>query len=372
MGLNGARTHPMTGYILYGSQASLFTGKARGYMNWKGVAFEEQVVTETIMKTVILPNVGWPVVPVLQTPDGRIVQDTADIIAEIETAHPEPSVMPDGPVQRFASLLMQVFGDQWLLLPAMHYRWNYNEDWIFTEFGRSVAPDAPVSEQYAIGKKRGERFRAMVPLLGIDEVTIPGIEASYEQFLTEFSAHLESCDFVFGDRPSLADFALLGPLYAHLYRDPASRVVMERVAPNVARWTERTISGQKHGGELTGNDAIPETLVPIFQRHAAEHFPVLAATNDLFEKWCEAASSGDEVPRSFGKVPFVAGGCEGQTLALSFSLFRLQAALDTLENLSGDDRARAEGFLAHIHGEDLLSFNMAHRLERKNCKLYLA
>jgi len=367
----------MTGYILYGSQASLFTGKARGYMNWKGLAFEEQAVTETIMKTVILPHVGWPVIPVLQTPDGRIVQDTADIIAEIETAYPEPSVMPDGPVQRFASLLMQVFGDQWLLMPAMHYRWNYNEDWIFTEFGRSTAPDVPESEQYTIGKQRGEKFRSMVPLLGIDETTIPGIEASYEQFLTEFSAHLQNNDYVFGGRPSLADFALLGPLYAHLYRDPASREVMERVAPNVARWVERTISSQSHvgsqnGGDLIGDDMIPYTLLPLFQRHAAEHFPVLADTIILFDRWCETASSGDEVPRSFGQVPFVVGGCEGQTLALSFSLLRLQAVLDALENLSDTDRKDAEAFLTRIHGGDLLSFRMNHRLERKNSKLCLA
>jgi glutathione S-transferase len=361
----------MTDFILYGSQASLFTGKVRGYMNWKGVSFEEKAVDETIMKTVILPNVGWPVVPVLQTPDGRIVQDTADIIAEIESSHSEPSVMPAGPVQRFASLLMQVFADQWLLLPAMHYRWNYNEDWIFTEFGRSSAPDAPASEHYAIGKQRGERFRAMVPLLGIDETTIPGIEASYEQFLSEFSAHLEEYDYVFGDRPSLADFALLGPLYAHLYRDPASREIMERVAPNVARWTERTISGQNREGDLLGGDVVPETLAPMFKRHSAEHFPVLEATTQLFDTWCETASSGDEVPRSFGKVPFVAGGCEGQTLALSFSLFRLQAALDALQELSGNDRANAEAFLTSVDGEKLLSFKLNRRLERKNCKLCL-
>jgi len=55
----------LTDYILYGSQASLFTGKARAYMQWKGVDFEERPVTETVMKTVILPNVGWAVIPVI-------------------------------------------------------------------------------------------------------------------------------------------------------------------------------------------------------------------------------------------------------------------------------------------------------------------
>ncbi|MGJ8596137.1 glutathione S-transferase family protein [Sulfitobacter sp.] len=362
----------MTNFVLYGSQASLFTGKVRGYMNWKGLTYEEKAVDETIMKTVILPHVGWPVIPVLQTPDGRVVQDTADIIAEIEATYPEPSVMPAGPVQRFASLLMQVFADQWLLLPAMHYRWNYNEDWISTEFGRSTAPDASATEQHAIGKKRGEKFRAMVPLLGIDEATIPGIESSYEQFLSEFSTHLEQHDYVFGSRPSFADFSLLGPLYAHLYRDPASREVMERVAPRVARWTERTISGEDRDGYLIGNDTIPETLEPLFRRHSAEHLPVLAAVNTLFDQWSATASSGDELPRSFGRVPFTAGGSEGQTLALSFSLFRLQAALDALQGLSDSDRANAEGFLKRINAEELLSFKIGKLLVRKNCKLCLA
>jgi len=341
-------------------------------MNWKGIAFEERAVDESVMKTVILPHVGWPVVPVLQTPDGRIIQDTADIIAEIETAFPEPSVMPDGPIQRFASLLMQVFGDQWLVLPAMHYRWNYNEDWIFTEFGRTTAIDAPANEHYAIGEKIGERFRAMVPMLGISETTIPGIESSYEAFLAEFSAHLEQFEYVFGDRPSLADFTLIGPLYAHLYRDPESRKTMERVAPRVARWVERTISGQDHQGDLIDNDTIPNTLFPIFKRHSAEHMPVLEATNRLFAQWSETASSGDEVPRGLGTAPFHVGGCEGQTMARSFSLFRLQTALDSLAEMSNNDRAKAEAFLGSIDAKQLMSFEPNHRLVRKNCKVCLA
>lgn len=70
-------------------------------------------------------------------------------------------------------------------------------------------------------------------------------------------------------------------------------------------------------------------------------------------------------------VPFVAGGCEGQTLALSFSLFRLQAALDALDELSGNDRANAEAFLTSVDAEKLLLFKLNRRLERKNCKLCL-
>jgi len=254
----------------------------------------------------------------------------------------------------------------------MHYRWNYNEEWIYTQFGQSSAPDAPKDQHYAIGKKIGEKFRSMVPMLGITDATIPGIEKSYEAFLAEFSAHLEHHDFVFGARPSLADFTLIGPLYAHLYRDPASREIMERIAPPVARWVERTIAARANDAALIGGDTIPDTLFPMLKRHSAEHIPALEATHTLFAKWCETAASGDAVPRVLGLAPFSVEGFEGQTMARPFSLFRLQAALDELAAMSESDRAKAEAFLGNINAQTLMEFKLPRRLERKNCKLCLA
>lgn len=363
----------MSTYILYGSQASLFTGKVRGYLRWKGVPFEEISVTPEIMKSIIMECVGWPVIPVIKTPDGRIVQDTADIIAEVETANPEPRVMPEGSLQGFVSLLLELFADQWLNLPAMHYRWNYNEEWIYSEFGRSSAPDASPEEQYRFGKERGQYFRNFVPLMGISEETIPGIEASYEAFLADFTAHLEQHPFVLGQRPSLADFALLGPLYAHLYRDPASGEIMKRLSPKVADWTERTISGERGDGPLLSDDIIPETLLPIMARHMEEHLPVLVATNQLLADWALHVEPGAELPRAFdAKVPFSVAGHSGLMASRCFSLFRLQTALDCLSGLIGDERVKADNFLDQIGASPLKTLQISHRLERRNYRLMLA
>lgn len=362
----------MAQYTLYGSQASLFTGKARGYLRWKGVTFTELSVTPEIMKSVILKHVGWPVIPVMQTDDNRIIQDTADIIAEIETAEPGPSIMPDGPVQRFASELLHVYADNWLLIPAMHYRWNYNEEWIYSEFGRSSSPDETPAEQYRLGKERGQMFRGFVPMLGITPDTIPGIEASYEAFLAEFSAHLDVHPYLFGARPSLADFAFLGPLYAHLYRDPASGEIMERLAPKVADWTRRTIAGQGGDAPLLAQDIVPETLLPLMTRHMSEHLPVIAATNRQFTAWLETAAPGAELPRAFGQAAFTQGGRTGNIITNSFTLFRLQAALDIYAGLEGEARARADALLDTIGGGALKTFTLPARLERRNYKLHLA
>lgn len=362
----------MTEYTLYGSEVSLFSGKARGYLRWKGVSFTEHSPTTEIMKNVILKHVGWPVIPVLRTPDDRIVQDTADIIEEVERAEGGRSVLPEGPVQRFASHLLQVYGDQWLVIPAMHYRWNYNEEWIYSEFGRSSSPDETPEAQYRLGKERGQMFKGFVPMLGINEETIPGVEASYEAFLDEFSTHLETHPYLLGGRPSLADFSFLGPLYAHLYRDPASGEIMKRLAPQVADWTERTIAGERGSGNLMGGDQIPDTLAPLMKRHMTEHMPVLIATNEQFANWLESADPGAELPRAFGVTPFTQGGRTGNIITNSFSLFRLQAALDEYAAMDNAARAHADILLDDIGGSALKTFKLPARLERRNYKLHLA
>jgi hypothetical protein len=179
MARTGQEDQGMAAYVLYGSEVSLFSGKARAYLRWRGADFEERLATRDVYQNVILPKVGWPVIPVVEMADGALVQDTTDIIETIEARTPDgPRAIPTGPVQQVVSRLLDLFGDEWLVIPAMHYRWNYNEDWIYGEFGRTSAPDAPPAEQYAIGKKNGERFKGAVPMLGVNADTIPGVEAA--------------------------------------------------------------------------------------------------------------------------------------------------------------------------------------------------
>lgn len=358
-------------YTLYSSPPSLFSGKARAYLRWKGVPFTETLVTASVMKDVLLPTIGWPVIPAVKMPDGTLVQDTADIIDNIEATHPKPAVRPETPLQRFVTELLHTYADEWLTLPAMHYRWNYNNEWIIGEFGRSAAPDADADTQYQIGSKNANKFRGFVPVLGITPDTIPGIEASYLSFLDEFSAHLEHHDYLLGGRPSLADFAFYGPLYAHLYRDPASGEIMKSHAPKVAAWVERLLQGTKTDGEVLANDAIPETLLPILKRHVTEHLPVLIATNAMLGAWADANPDA-ELPRAFGMTPFSVEGCEGQTIAKPFSLFRLQAALDIYAAMTPAEKSKADSLLDNIGGSALKTFQITRRLERRNYKLSLA
>ncbi len=358
--------------ILYGSAPSLFSGKARAYLDWKAVDYRELTPDQKVRDSIIMPAVGRMVIPVMQLADGAILQDTTVIIDHYEAASPSPSVYPQTPRQHLAALLLECYGDEWLVIPAMHYRWNYNEEWIFSEFGRSMAPDATPEQQAAIGKSVGERFRGFVPMLGINEQTVPAIEASYEALLADLDAHFSQHDFLFGSRPSIGDYGLIGPLYAHLYRDPASGEIMQRLAPQVGRWVERMVNVETpRSGQFLAGDEVPQTVLPVLQRMMSEQLPNLVRIAELMAEWGKACTDR-ELPRAVGMAEYALGDVSSARMATPFSLWMVQRATDYLASLKGQDLASCEALLHEVGGAALLDFPMPFRLKFEDHRLYRA
>ena len=350
-------------HILYGSPASLFSGKARAYLDWKRVRYSERAPTAAIMQEKIIPAVGYPVIPVIEKDDGQLIQDTTVIIDHFEASEDGPGVYPDTPVQRLAALLLELHGDEWLVIPAMHYRWNYNEEWIYGEFGRSWMPEGTAEEQYAVGKENGQRFKGFVPMLGISETTIPAIEKSYEALLTDLDRHFAVHPYTLGTRPSIGDYGLIGPLYAHLYRDPESGKLMKRIAPNVAAWVERMIDvAEPLSGDFLPDDTIPETLVPVLRRLMGEHMPHLQAIARIYADWAKA-NPDDDIPRAVGMAPFEIEGVSGEKFASTFSLWMLERPLDFYRRLADGDRAAADALLDTIGGDGFRDFDLPAQVD---------
>lgn len=349
-------------HILYAAPLSLYSGKARAYLDWKNVDYREELSTPDVMRDIIIPRVGRPVIPVVKTANGEIIQDTSCIIDHFEATEPGPSVYPETPVQRLVALLLELFGDEWLVIPAMHYRWAYNEEWVYGEFGKVSLPNGTVEQQFEAGRERGKAFKGFVPVLGITPATIPAIEASYEALLTDLDAHFAAHDFLLGSRPSIGDYGLIGPLYAHLYRDPESGKLMKRIAPHVARWIERSVTVETPlSGDFLEGDEIPETLLPVLQRMMREQMPYLQSVAWLYRDWAEA-NPGSEVPRATGMTAFCVEGTESQRAALPFSLWMLQRPLDHYRGLQGPDRSAADALLNRVGGEIFKDFELPRRV----------
>ena len=73
-------------------------------------------------------------------------------------------------------------------------------------------------------------MRSATAAFGVSEELVPEIERSYEAFLGLLDAHLAGSPFLLGGHPTIADYGFMGPLYAHLARDPYPSVLMKRRA----------------------------------------------------------------------------------------------------------------------------------------------
>lgn len=360
-------------YILYGAQISYFTGKLRAYLQWKDIPFEEIAADGQVYRQVIVPEVGFPVIPVLRTPAGQLLQDTTEIIDALEAAHPQPTIRPPGPVQRFVALLLELHADEWLLIPAMHYRWHHNRAWAMRAFGELAAPQASPEEQLAVGQRIAVPFADAAVLLGAEPAMHAAVEASYEGLLAELDAHFQAAPCVLGARPCIADFALYGPLYAHLYRDPASGVLMRERAPHLAGWVERMRDGAvSREGAFPADDAVPPTLLPVLRRMAREQGPVLADTVHRLRAWMAEHPGTARVPRALGKHAFELEGAQGRRIVRPYSLWMLQRARDAYEDLSPDARMRADQLLAAAGFEAFAALPKAPRVERDGLSVALA
>ena len=360
-------------YQLYAAPLSLYSGKARGYLRWKNVAYCEVPCSREVYEQDLVPRIGFPIVPVLVTPDDVTVQDTTDIIDYVEAHEPGVSVYPVGSKQKLAALIMELYGDEFLVIAAMHYRWAYNKEYAWGEFGKALFPDMPAEQQFEAGKQAASKFMAFLPMLGISEKSISGIEKSYEAFLQAFDTHLAKHNFLFGSRPSIGDYGLLGPLYAHNYRDPKSGEHMERIAPRVADWARRTHAPQHPlSGDFLADDTIADTLLPMLKMFAAEQLPLLIDTAKELEKWADGKDSGTEIPRAIGGHEYTIGGVTETRALIPYSLWMLQRVTDYLANLSGTDKDAAIALLTSIGADALIDFKITPRLTRKNFKLAIA
>ena len=360
-------------YTLYAAELSYFSGKARCYMRYKDLNWEEQLPTREIQKTVILPNIGAPIIPVLATADGQYIQDTSDIIDFLEARHPGHPIYPDTPKQKLVALLLELFGDEWLVIPAMHYRWSYLDqqyDFIMGQFGSTSSPNSSHEEQVAIGEKVSQQFRGIVPVLGVNEQTIPGIELAHMKLLAQLDTHFSKYDYLLGSRPSIGDFGLIGPLYAHLGRDPYPKALMQEHAPAVYRWVERMNHPQPLSGEFLPNDEVPETLIPILQTLSAEQLPDVLDVIKHNAAWLDE-NPGGNIPRFLGMHEFTMGGITGERWISSFSQWMFQRPLYHYQSLAPDERQAVDELLHIIGGYEPMQVKLSHPVKRKKGQLEL-
>jgi glutathione S-transferase len=363
----------MDRFVLYAMPASLYSGKARSYLRKHRIDYVERAPGDPRYGAEIETVTGRWIIPVLQAPDGTVVQDTVDIIEYLDaTVPPDRSAFPAGAVQRTVAHLLELFGGEGLLRPAMHYRWDFddaNVPFLAKDFSSVLAVGADDATRDAVFDFASGRMRGATTAFGVDEALVPAIEYSYGEFLTLFDAHLAGSPYLLGGRPTIADFGFLGPMYAHLARDPYPSALMKRQAQRVWRWVERmnapVLDASEYGDcseELFPDDSIPDTLRALLSYIGEEYLDEAVAQVAAVDTWLAEhpeVTDGDVVlgkpkRRLSGTTTFDWRGHPMTVAVVPYRMFLIKRVQDAFGAATPDEQAAIRALFAEAGLDPLL------------------
>lgn len=364
-----------SGYLLYGVPHSFYTGIVRSYLRTQGIAYQERTPAHPDFALQIRPVIQRVIVPVLVTPQGEIIQDSRDIIDHLEQQGVPYPAYPTGPLQQVLSIIIQYYGTQSMLRHAMHYRWSYlqqQEEFLRTAF--STGTTAAQADTVMT------RMQSYLPDLGVTEQTQPLIEQSYRQLLDILNQHFAIHPYLFGGRPSVADYGLVGPLFAHLGRDPVPCQLMQLRAPKVFRWVERMLAPglevpeyPQSTPEFLKEDQVPDSLGLLLEHIAGEIFPELTDKLAFLDAHVSTEQQEDGAPiaakphqRHIGQVQTQFLGAPITAGVEPYLLYCLQRADAVMARCNSTEQARINAFLERYQLASALPGERGYRVERRN------
>jgi glutathione S-transferase len=349
-------------YKFYAAEPSYFSAKVRPALRYKRIPFVEILPTPQAYKEVIVPRTGVSFIPVVITDDDVAIQDTSVILDELERRFPDPPLYPTTAVQRVFSLLWELYADEFLIIAGLHYRWSFPDS-----EAQARADFAAFNGDTARANKFADRVKFFTSLVGVLPETIPHIEAHVRELLDRLCAHFAEQPYLLGQRPSLADCALMGPFYAHLYLDAVPGRLLRETAVPVCQWIERVNHPEPGAfGDWTSADQLPPTLRPLLDLVGHDAVPLLLDNVRSFETWADSRPGDtDEPPRGTEMHRTQLRGVAFDRFTSSYTLWMLQRPLDAYRSLSAQERAAVDTAIAGTGCEALFAYTPRHRLGKR-------
>lgn len=277
-------------YRLYGGLGSPYSMKMRAVLRYRRLAHVWLAGNGPDVMGRLFAQLKAPVIPVLEFPDGTVMNDSTPLIRELEARHPgERSIVPADEAQAFLAFLLEDFADEWGTKAMFHYRWFRERDQLMLSrwlaYDRLAGKGRPAIEA-AAGAFR-ERQVGRMALVGCTPANAPLIEATAKKVFDLLDPMATDEGYLFGSRPSLADFGWYGQL-SQLASDPTPHDEMQARAPYLMRWLANLDDASGVEGEWRDADAEPTAAVTGLLKMAGEiYLPFLMAN-------AAAAAAGED------------------------------------------------------------------------------
>ena len=227
-------------YEVVGSNGSPYTNKLLAILRFRRLPYVWYVRDPLTMPVELAGPLR--LMPMLRRPGApRYECDSTPLAHSLEALHPGVrSIVPPDPAAAFVSHLVEDYADEWCTKLMFHYRWHDAEHakWGARFVVSDVRPElsGPALEQ-AVATFY-ERQRGRRELVGCGPSNAPLLEAHFAEWLAAMELLGGPASYLFGDRPSLADFGLYGQL-SQLVLDPWPLSVVRDRAPGVENWVAR-------------------------------------------------------------------------------------------------------------------------------------
>lgn len=323
-------TGPTDGlYRLHGALGSPYTMKMRALMRYRRLPFV--FVQDSAARQALLTQVKAPVIPILEYPDGTVANDSTLLTRDLEARHPDRTVIPPDPAHAFLAFLIEDFADEWMTKAMFAYRWLRPADqqqmarWLLFD----AFPDAGEAAQLEAARLFRDRQVGRMPLVGCTPANDGLIQASTRRLLAILEDHVAAGRFLFGNRPSEAEFALFGQL-SQLATDPTPAAMMRADFPLALRWLA-------HLDDLSGHDGDWGPPGPMVR-------PLLALVGEVYLPFLVANAAALEAGAP--ELRFSAMGHDFVQPPFRYQARCLAALRAAHAALDGDPRRRADALLA--------------------------
>ena len=354
-------------FRFYAAEISYFSAKVRPALRYKGVHYLELAPD---YRNVILPRTGLAFIPIVITPEDDTWQDTSD---DPRRARARASRRRRSIRRRRCSGSPRTCSSSTPTSSCCCRRCT-----IAGAFPRAsprrapTSPPSPPSPRPPPASPSG--CAARCPSSASRPASVAAIEAHLHDLLERLSAHFAVHPFLLGDRMSLADCALMGPLYAHLYLDAVPGRLLRESAPAVCHWIERmNRPDPRRRRRMAPDDALAPTLRPLLALIGQDAVPFFLGRRAGLRGLGRRRPGGDRRAAARARRP--RNPLRGVGPALYQLVYALDAAAPARRRIGAStppERAAVDAAFAGTGCEVLLAFRPRHRVGKRGFKLVLA
>ena len=338
---------------IFGAPASPYTQKMISIMRYRHIAYEFYIgdVSGRLSRIEGIESPKPVLLPTLLLKDGQgnlqATTDTTPIIKRFENEYPDRKLLPEDPALSFINYLLEDFGDEWVTKYMFHYRWYFKED---ANNASTILPLSDLATDMDDGtlkevkKMIHDRQHGRLWVVGSNDTTAKLIDSSYRRFVKLMDDHLSVSRFLFGEKPSSADFAIYGQLTQLIGFDPTSRRIASENSLRLVSWVDvmADLSGHDvNNSNWTSLEDSPPSLKEIMKEFGQMYVPALLAN-------AKAIMDGDETWET------EIDGSTWKQKAFPYQAKCLKWIKEEFNTLSKNDKTRIKTFLEGTGCEAIL------------------